>query len=66
MAGATYPVSVMNQIIIRNLDDEVLQKLKQLAWQAGRPPEDMARRLLIEMVQSRAARRPMADLELHD
>jgi plasmid stability protein len=46
----------MNQITIRNLDDEIVQKLKKLAWQDGRPPEDMARRLLIETVQARAER----------
>jgi plasmid stability protein len=53
----------MNQIVIRNLDDEILQRLKQLAWQDGRTPADMARGLLIEMVRNRAARRPMAVLE---
>ena len=52
----------MNQITIRNLDDETVQKLKKLAWQDGRPPEDMARRLLTETVQSRAERRWLADL----
>ena len=54
------PVSVMNEIVIRNLDDEILQRLKQLAWQDGRTPADMAKGLLIEMVRNRAARRPMA------
>jgi plasmid stability protein len=57
------PVSVMNEIVIRNLDDEILQRLKQLAWQDGRTPADMAKGLLIEMVRNRAARRPMAMLE---
>jgi plasmid stability protein len=56
----------MNPIVIRNLDDEILQRLKQLAWQDGRPFEDMARRLLIEAVRSRTVRRPLANLELHD
>jgi plasmid stability protein len=53
----------MNQIVIRNLDDEILQRLKQLAWQDGRTPAEMARSLLTDMVRSRAARRPMAVLE---
>jgi plasmid stability protein len=56
----------MNQIVIRNLDDEVLKRLKQLAWQDGRPPAEMAQRLLIEAVRSRAVRRPMSLLERHD
>jgi plasmid stability protein len=53
----------MNQIVIRNLDDEILQRLKQLAWQDGRPPAEMAQRLLIEAVRIRAIRRPLAILE---
>ena len=56
----------MNPIIIRNLDDEVLQKLKQLAWQAGSPPEEMARHLLVEAVRTRAVRRPTIELEAQD
>jgi plasmid stability protein len=56
----------MNQIVIRNLDDEVLQRLKQIAWQDGRPPAEMAQRLLVEAVRSRAVRRRMAILEPHD
>ncbi|HEY4266080.1 MAG TPA: hypothetical protein VGM72_12235 [Micropepsaceae bacterium] len=55
----------MNQIVIRNLDDEVLQSLKQIAWQDGRPPAEMAQRLLIEAVRSRAVRRRFAVLEPH-
>jgi plasmid stability protein len=57
------PVSVMNQIVIRNLDDEILQRLKQLAWQDGRTPAEMARGLLIEVVRTRAARRQLTVLE---
>ena len=53
----------MNQLVIRNLDDEVLQRLKQLAWQDGRTPAEMARMLLTEMVRNRSARRPMSVLE---
>ena len=53
----------MNQIVIRNLDDEILQRLKQLAWQDGRTPAEMARGLLIEVVRTRAARRPWTVLE---
>ena len=59
-------MNAMNQIVIRNLDDIIIQRLKQLAWQDGRPYEDMARRLLVEAVRSRAARRPLADVDLND
>ena len=56
----------MNQIVIRNLDDVVIQKLKLLAWQNGRSFDDMARQLLVEAVRSRAARRPMAAADSPD
>jgi plasmid stability protein len=56
----------MNQIVIRNLDDIIIQKLKLLAWQDGRPFDDMARRLLVEAVRSRSARRPLADIDSND
>jgi plasmid stability protein len=56
----------MNQIVIRNLDDIIIQRIKQLAWQDGRPYEDMARRMLIEAVRARSARRPFADIESTD
>lgn len=59
-------VSTMNQIVIRNLDDVIIQKLKLLAWQDGRSFDDMARRLLVEAVRSRSARRPLADIESND
>ena len=55
----------MNQIVVRNLEDEILQRLKQIAWQEGRPPEEMARSLLIEAVRSRSARRTLHELETH-
>ena len=55
----------MNQIVVRNLDDEILQRLKQIAWQEGRPPEEMARSLLVEAVRSRSARRTLRELETH-
>ena len=55
----------MNQIVVRNLDDEILQRLKQIAWQEGRPPEEMARNLLVEAVRSRSARRTLHELETH-
>ena len=38
----------MNQITIRNLDDAVVQRLKQLAWQEGVPLEESLRRLLVD------------------
>ena len=46
----------MKQIVIRNLDDSVIHRLKKIAWMEGKPPEETARRLLIEAVQSRALR----------
>ena len=59
-------MNAMNQIVIRNLDDIIIQKLKLLAWQDGRPFDDMARRLLVEAVRSRSARRPLADIDSND
>jgi len=56
----------MNQIVIRNLDDIIIQKLKLLAWQDGRPFDDMARRLLVEAVRARSARRPLADIDSNE
>jgi plasmid stability protein len=55
----------MNQIVVRNLDDEILQRLKQIAWQEGRPPEEMARHLLIDAIRTRSARRMVHELETH-
>ena len=45
----------MKQIVIRNLDDSVIHRLKKIAWMEGKSPEETARRLLIEAVQSRTA-----------
>jgi len=56
----------MNQILIRNLDDEIVQRLKQIAWQEGRRPEEMARNLLAEAVRTRAARRWLHEFEIHN
>jgi len=56
----------MNQIIIRNLDDMIVQRLKQLAWQDGRRVDEMARHLLIEAVRTRSARRPLAEIDPKD
>ena len=55
----------MNQIVVCNIEDEILQRLKQIAWQEGRPPEEMARHLLVEAVRTRAARRTLHELETH-
>jgi plasmid stability protein len=44
---------MMKQIIIRNLDDSVMHRLKKIAWMEGESPEETARRLFIEAVQSR-------------
>jgi len=38
----------MHQITIRNLDDAVVQRLKQLAWENGLPLEETLRRLLAD------------------
>ena len=45
----------MKQMMIRNLDDAVIFMLKKIAWAEGASPDDMARRLLIEAIQSRTA-----------
>jgi len=46
----------MKQIVIRNLDDSVIHRLKKIAWIEGTTPDEMARRLLIEAVQLRSKR----------
>jgi plasmid stability protein len=48
----------MNEIIIRNLDDASVQRLRQLAWQNGRPLEDVVRVLVLEAAQAREAKWP--------
>jgi hypothetical protein len=51
----------MNQILIRNVDETTIHRLKQLAWQAGLPFEEMAALMLAEAVRMRAAlQRPSA------
>jgi plasmid stability protein len=45
----------MKQIVIRNLDDSVIHRLKKIAWMDGKSPEETARRLLIEAIHSRTA-----------
>jgi plasmid stability protein len=56
----------MNQILIRNLEDEIIQRLKQIAWQEGRPPDEMARNLLVDAIRARSARRMVHHFETHD
>lgn len=47
----------MNTLTIPNVDDAVLQRLKQRAWQCGLPLEESLRRLLAETVaQTRPCR----------
>ena len=58
-------VENMNQILVRNLEDEIVQRLKQIAWQEGRPPEEMARSLLIDAIRTRSARRMVHEFEAH-
>jgi hypothetical protein len=38
----------MNELTIRNLDDMLVLRLKQLAWREGKPLEEIARRLFVE------------------
>jgi len=44
----------MNDITIRNLDHASVQRLRQLAWQDGRPLEDIIRELLLAAPELRA------------
>ena len=48
----------MKQITIRNLDDSIVHRLKKIAWAEGASPDETARRLLIEAIQSRTAHPP--------
>ena len=43
----------MKQIVIRNLDDSVIHRLKRIAWMSGESPEETARRLLMEAIRAR-------------
>jgi plasmid stability protein len=54
----------MKPIVLRNLDDDILQKLKQARMAGGRTPEEMAKRLLIEAVRTRASRRHLGAVEV--
>jgi plasmid stability protein len=63
--GVSRKQKAMNQILIRNLEDEIVQRLKQIAWQEGRPPEEMARHLLVDAIRTRAARRTLHEFEAH-
>ncbi len=45
----------MKQIVIRNLEDSVIHRLKKIAWMNGQSPEETARRLFIEAIHSRTA-----------
>jgi len=47
---------MMKQIVIRNLEDSLIHRLKKIAWAEGAPPDETARRLLIEAIQSHTAR----------
>ena len=52
----------MKHIVIRNLDDAVIHRLKKIAWAEGASPDETARRLLIEAIQHRTAH-PCCDLQ---
>jgi plasmid stability protein len=43
----------MNEITIRDLDNASVQSLRKLAWQNGRPVEEIARSLLVEAARAR-------------
>jgi plasmid stability protein len=47
----------MNEITIRNLDNADVQRLRLLAWQDGRPLEEIVRSLLIEAAKARDPKR---------
>lgn len=47
----------MNEITIRNLDNADVQRLRQLAWQDGRPLEEIVRFLLLEAAKARDPKR---------
>jgi len=47
----------MNEITIRNLDNADVRRLRQLAWQDGRPLEEIVRSLLIEAAKARDPKR---------
>ncbi len=44
----------MNDITIRNLDHASVHRLRQLAWQDGRPLEEIVRELLLNSPELRA------------
>jgi plasmid stability protein len=50
----------MNEIIIRNLDDASVQRLRQLAWRNGRPLEEVVRVLVLEAAKAREPKWPNA------
>jgi plasmid stability protein len=50
----------MNEIIIRNLDDASVHRLKQLARQTEMPLEDVVRTLVLEGAKDREPKRPDA------
>ncbi len=46
----------MKQIVIRNVEDPIMLRLKKIAWAEGASPDETARRLLIEAIQLHTAR----------
>jgi plasmid stability protein len=48
----------MNEIIIRNLDNVCVQRLRQLAWQDGRSVEEIVRSLVLEAANARKPMQP--------
>jgi plasmid stability protein len=47
----------MNEITIRDLDNASVQSLRKLAWQNGRPVEEIARSLLVEAARASEPKR---------
>jgi len=54
-AGRSPGEKFMKQIIIQNLEDSLIHRLKKIAWAEGAPPDETARRLLIQAIQSHTA-----------
>jgi plasmid stability protein len=50
----------MNPIVIRSLDESIVYRLKQLAWQKGASLEETVRQLLVEAVTMGSDTEPKA------
>ena len=43
----------MEEITIRNLDEDIVRRLRAIAWQEGVPLEEALRRVLADVTQTR-------------